>query len=815
MSYNIKHYNTSLPQVVVEDQGLNVETSLQFPGRNTTFYASAIGENFLHLLENFARNTSPSNPTVGQLWYDTGTTVSPPRPQLKVWDGTKWTEAGNIKKGTSKPLSANSIIGDLWVDISSQQLYLFTGASWILVGPQFSGSSASGLKIEEIVDKDTDLSKFVLGFYVDNNLIATISKDDFTPKATLDGFTRIKQGITLSTKDFNSNGVNNNKFWGTSEKADALIVGNSTVAASNFLRGDVVSTTNYRLNVRNTGGIAIGDSLETNLITDSSGTVLSNTIAGNAISLRTRYNTEAGVVTNNVLVATANKVGINKTPTEALDVNGNVVIDFSRDTSNTIVPNTGRLIVNGNTASTSTTTGALTVVGGSGIGGNLNVGGNTSVGGTLTLNNSVLLATNELYDIGTDHTLGGKRLNRVYANEFYGSTFYGTVNGDVNGNVNGTATSLLTNVTFTVTGDVQTIGDVQFNGTSDVTLNVLVNDSFITNKNPIETTNLFDTDTFLVYRASASPSLRKVTKTQMFSGISTVPIGSIFPFAGDVPPVGYLFCDGSEQKQSVYRALYNIIGYKYKAQGLLLGYETFALPDFRGRFALGRDNMDNGNTVSKKIQANGTFIKPIDSQSTTTAIIRIRDGAPTVPGAAGTINGPFQPGIILEGTPFTGTVTIDAVSAAVSGFVELTVKFSAQAVSYPVGFNIVNPIIAYGVLDDVATGGGTANRVLAANTVGYSSGSNQKTLTKEQMPAHGHLFDDIRWSEVSGTSTYNDPQLGIINVGPGAGSNKGTDYDNGAHFIQHGTYNTGSGQAIDIMNPYQTINYIIYAGGAA
>jgi hypothetical protein len=69
------------------------------------------------------------------------------------------------------------------------------------------------------------------------------------------------------------------------------------------------------------------------------------------------------------------------------------------------------------------------------------------------------------------------------------------------------------------------------------------------------------------------------------------------------------------------------------------------------------------------------------------------------------------------------------------------------------------------------------------------------TLTSAQIPSHGHLFDDIRWSEVSGTSTYNDPQLGTISVGPGAGSNRGTDYDNGAHFIQHGTYNTGGGQS--------------------
>ena len=60
---------------------------------------------------------------------------------------------------------------------------------------------------------------------------------------------------------------------------------------------------------------------------------------------------------------------------------------------------------------------------------------------------------------------------------------------------------------------------------------------------------------------------------------------------------------------------------------------------------------------------------------------------------------------------------------------------------------------------------------------------------------HGHLFDDIRWSEVSGVYTYNDPMLGTISFGPGAGSNKGTDYDNGVHFKQHGTYLSGGSES--------------------
>lgn len=60
--------------------------------------------------------------------------------------------------------------------------------------------------------------------------------------------------------------------------------------------------------------------------------------------------------------------------------------------------------------------------------------------------------------------------------------------------------------------------------------------------------------------------------------------------------------------------------------------------------------------------------------------------------------------------------------------------------------------------------------------------------------SHGHLFDDIRWAEVDGVYSYNDPMLGTIAVGPGAGSNRGTDYDNGVHFTKHGTYLTGDSE---------------------
>ena len=73
MSYTIKYTETNnvqKPDIVVGDQTINQELSLRFVGKNYVGYAQIIAENFLHLLENSAKNSAPTAPVEGQLWYD-------------------------------------------------------------------------------------------------------------------------------------------------------------------------------------------------------------------------------------------------------------------------------------------------------------------------------------------------------------------------------------------------------------------------------------------------------------------------------------------------------------------------------------------------------------------------------------------------------------------------------------------------------------------------------------------------------------------------------------------------------------------------
>lgn len=66
------------------------------------------------------------------------------------------------------------------------------------------------------------------------------------------------------------------------------------------------------------------------------------------------------------------------------------------------------------------------------------------------------------------------------------------------------------------------------------------------------------------------------------------PPGTVIQYAGAVPPMGWLLCDGTSVNRAQYPALFSAIGTTYGSGD---GQTTFNLPDLRGRFALGRENM--------------------------------------------------------------------------------------------------------------------------------------------------------------------------------------------------------------------------------
>lgn len=712
MAYEIRYTDfVNKGSIIIEDNTINQETSLKLPGRNTTAYGASIAENFLHILENFAGPTQPLNPVEGQLWYDN----SPGVDQLKLWDGTTWVAAGGLKKANIAPEAANSTIGDLWVDTDNQQLYLFAGSGWILVGPEFSEGSATGSRPGQIIAVDNQTYDVVF-VEVSGNPVGIVAADTFEPKSTIEGFENgIRPGFNLSSKNITGDGIP--QFNGISEKSLNLFIpgtspaNSTTITASNVMRKDAENTTNFGVNIKNSTGLAVGISNELKLRVDGFAGVLQHDISGSSLQIRMN---DGGTTATVITVDSTRRVGINNpSPQEALDVIGRI-------------QSNQQIKITSTTESNGISGGSFVTNGGAGIAKNLNVGGLAKINGPLVVGKAGLInpdtgVTNPvsaaiLPDLNNLRTIGqpDKVFSAMYATEFIGS-----LRGDVQGSVSGRsgfADRLSSPTTFRLTGQV-TSNNVSFDGQQGtVTFNTVIDNNFIANQpstigsgataTPVPSEA---TDEFIVNKPSG---VFKMPRSRIFAAIKgLMPVGTVLPYAGIVddlnpPPPGWLLCDGANYLISSKPVLHSVIQWSFKSKAQVAaetgnGDAWFAVPDMRGRFPLGKDNM-------------GT--RP------------------------------------------------------------------------------------------------AANRVTnaAADTLGASSGVETRTLTVQNLPEHEHDMISSAGEQFYGITDNPTPALDAQTrlVSDLIGNATGGLYERSGGIAT----NTQLGQPIDIMNPFLTMNYIIYAG---
>ena len=573
MPYTINFTDvTNKGSIVVEDNDINVSTSLSLVGRNTTSYGVEFNHNFLKLLENFANTSAPTNPVEGQLWYDTTAGGE----QLKVYDGTTWVASGGLKKAINEPGAAQSITGDLWVDTDNQQLYLYTGSGWTLIGPNYAGGLNTGVTPVKIIGQD-NIEYSALQVEISAKPVAIISSDTFTPRAQINGFGQINPGVNLSTADITGDGAP--RFYGPAEQAENLVVAGAKVPASNFLRGDVVSTTTNQLKVNTDDGIILGSGNQVALGVEGQIGVISHNTSGASLDVRVN---DQGTTKTVMRVDSTTNIGINNTaPSEALDVTGNIKVSQG-------------ITIDGTTASTNFGTGSLIVKGGAGVAGDMNIGGTISVLGDTETRNIIPDVTNTR-DIGS--------LANKYSG-MYATNFFGNVTGNVTGQVSGRAGSadkISSATNFTMAGEVQAptiIFDGQTGGTTK-TFQTTVANSFISNK--IYTNDADPSDEFLLNRVQGQVGLYRISKRDLLSTVPVNPPGVMMPYAGTTAPNFWLLCYGQEILQADYPELFSVIGFTYKQQGLLsdAGVAKFALPDMRGRTVMGLDDM--GGTGAGRI----------------------------------------------------------------------------------------------------------------------------------------------------------------------------------------------------------------------
>ena len=175
MPYTVDYSESGKTPIVVNDGTVNTSTSLTLIGKSYNRFGESLNENLLHLLENFAANTAPDNPTEGQLWYDT----------------------------------------------SESQLYIYESEKWYPIG-----FPAGNTRIEARRRLDTNgISHYTLESIVDGNII-TITVDDtvaWTPAASEfleDGVTVLTTQFSVIQSGINMNTTVNYKFRGTATSAE-------------------------------------------------------------------------------------------------------------------------------------------------------------------------------------------------------------------------------------------------------------------------------------------------------------------------------------------------------------------------------------------------------------------------------------------------------------------------------------------------------------------------------------------------------------------------------------------------------------------
>jgi len=322
-------------------------TDLTLIGKNYKGFGEFLNENFIALLENFASTSQPTNPMVGQLWYDKQDN------RLKIYDGATFKSATGSVVSSTRP--SNLTTGDLWIDNENNKLYIWDGTDLTLVGPEYSaGQGKSGFEVSSQLDS-TDVQRTILKLFLGGTLVGIYSPETFyiLPEYAIAGYPLIvgdalnrqllEKGFNVVSIDF--------LYRGTATSAKGLIDDAGVIrSANNFIPTDANGATTGSLKIKNSAGLSVG-------VGETEYSILK--IAGTTVTLETQQsNSDFAIKVRSgssflpaMYVDTSeSRVGIwNSNPSYSLDVTGT-----GRFSSNLTVG--GNLLVEGTTTHLNTST---------------------------------------------------------------------------------------------------------------------------------------------------------------------------------------------------------------------------------------------------------------------------------------------------------------------------------------------------------------------------------------------------------------------------------------------------------------------------
>ena len=257
MAYNVQLSNgTALISGGLPDGTIDTtNTSLTLVGKNYPGYGVFLNQNFVQLLENFARPSAPNAPLPGQLWWDTSAKY------LKINVATLKGAANAVWKNLNTITSSSSytgtpVLGEQWWDTSSSQLKVWSGSTWITIGPAATSSTGNTGAVPDTIAGVSPAGIYVvLKFYIDNTLVGIWSKENsFTTAVT--GFAVVNRGLNLST-------AVSQAYYGDADVANNLKVSGISVPAASFVRNDSAGSTSRvidgSMSLRDDAGLKFGE----------------------------------------------------------------------------------------------------------------------------------------------------------------------------------------------------------------------------------------------------------------------------------------------------------------------------------------------------------------------------------------------------------------------------------------------------------------------------------------------------------------------------------------------------------------------------
>jgi hypothetical protein len=173
------------------------------------------------LLENFANSTAPTRPIEGQIWYDTV------NQHLNFYNSVNWKSIATLEIGNTSTIpNLAPATGDLLYNSSSEQLSVYNGSKYILVGPPIGADTKAGWR----GDYENNASTPVYGIkaVISDEVISVVSAQEFSLNSSANSTYPIYQdgaklyrGINLIGADPTTGKSSNNGiyFWGSAAHA--------------------------------------------------------------------------------------------------------------------------------------------------------------------------------------------------------------------------------------------------------------------------------------------------------------------------------------------------------------------------------------------------------------------------------------------------------------------------------------------------------------------------------------------------------------------------------------------------------------------